>query len=108
MTMTPFSWAQQPVILLLSVGGSPDPILFSVQSLRSEHPEHPLEVVFVCSVDPCPMPSLEQVRGEGLPCRHTRADGTVEAGANLLVQLDITGFDRERHLVCLLYTSRRG
>lgn len=85
--------------LLVTVGGSPDPILFSVQSLRSADPHDPLEVVFVCSVAPCPTPSLPQVVGEGLPCNHPQADGSTVAGANLLLQLDIRNFNEIRHLI---------
>lgn len=85
--------------LFVTVGGSPDPILFSVQALRRADPTDPLEVVFVCSVDPCPTPSLPQVLGEGLPCSHPQADGSTVAGANLMLQLDIRSFDAKRHLI---------
>jgi CRISPR-associated protein (TIGR02710 family) len=87
--------------VLVSVGGSPDPILFSVESLRKEDPGDPPVVVFVCSVDPCPTPSLPQVLGEGFPCRHPQADGSMVEGANLLLQLDIQAFDPSRHLISI-------
>jgi CRISPR-associated protein (TIGR02710 family) len=86
-------------ILLVTVGGSPDPILFAVQALRREEPTSPVEVVFVCSVEPCPRPSLNQVIGEGFPCVHYLPDGRQEVGANLLVQLGISDFNPQRHLV---------
>lgn len=87
--------------LLVTVGGSPDPIIFSVQALRREHPSQPVEVVFICSVDPCPRPSLEQVIGEGFPCEHYLPGGQKDLGANLLVQLGITDYNPERHLIGL-------
>ncbi|MCS5691271.1 TIGR02710 family CRISPR-associated CARF protein [Cyanobium sp. FGCU-6] len=86
-------------ILLVTVGGSPDPIIFAVQALRREQPEQPLEVVFICSVAPCPKPSVEQVTGEGFPCLHYLPDGRQEVGANLLVQLGISDFNPQRHLI---------
>jgi CRISPR-associated protein (TIGR02710 family) len=86
-------------ILLVTVGGSPDPILFAVQALRREQPDQPLEVVFICSVAHCPKPSVEQVVGEGFPCLHYLPDGGQEMGANLLVQLGISDFNPERHLI---------
>jgi len=88
-------------LLLVTVGGSPDPIIFSVQALRREHPSQPMEVVFICSVDPCPRPSLEQVIGEGFPCEHYLPGGQKDLGANLLVQLGITDYNPERHLIGL-------
>jgi len=86
-------------ILLVTVGGSPDPILFAVQTLRREQPEQPLEVVFICSVEPCPKPSVEQVIGGGFPCLHFLPEGRQEMGANLVVQLAISDFNPERHLI---------
>lgn len=86
-------------ILLVTVGGSPDPVIFAVQALRREQVSSPVEVVFICSVKPCPKPSLEQVIGEGFPCLHFLPDGSQQAGANLLRQLEITDFDPDRHLV---------
>lgn len=86
-------------ILLVTVGGSPDPVIFAVQALRREQASSPVEVVFICSVEPCPKPSLEQVIGEGFPCHHFLPDGSQQAGANLLRQLEITDFDPDRHLV---------
>jgi CRISPR-associated protein (TIGR02710 family) len=88
-------------VLLVTVGGSPDPIIFSVQAVRREQPSSPLDVVFICSVDPCPRPSLVQVIGEGFPCEHYLPGGQKELGANLLVQLGITDYNPERHLIGL-------
>jgi CRISPR-associated protein (TIGR02710 family) len=86
-------------LLLVTVGGSPDPVIFAVQALRREQAAIPVEVVFICSVDPCPKPSLEQVIGDGFPCMHFLPDGSQQAGANLLRQLEITDFVPEQHLV---------
>jgi len=86
-------------ILLVTVGGSPDPIIFAVQALRREQPEQPLEVVFICSVPPCPKTSVEQVIGEGFPCQHLLPGGQREIGVNLVVQLAISDFNPERHLI---------
>jgi len=88
-------------VLLVTVGGSPDPIIFSVQALRRQQPSSPMEVVFICSVDPCPRASLEQVIGEGFPCEHYLPGGQKELGANLLIQLGISDYDPERHLIGL-------
>lgn len=62
-------------VLLVTVGGSPEPILHAV---RSHQPD---EVVFVCSAPPCPSPSLELVSGTGM------ADGT-----NLVQELGLSDF----------------
>lgn len=74
-------------VLLVTVGGSPEPILHAV---RSHQPD---EVVFVCSAPPCPSPSLDQVIGEGLPCRHeSPRSGGEEWRPNLVIQLGLTEF----------------
>mgnify|MGYP001810025575 CR=1 FL=1 len=88
-------------ILLVTVGGSPEPILYAVRSLRRELAPSTVEVVFICSVDPCQKPSLPQVVGEGFPCFHMLPDGSKEVGANLLLQLDINRFEPARQLIGL-------
>ena len=46
-------------VLLVTVGGSPEPILNAVES------HQPDELIFICSGPPCRAPSLEQVIGVG-------------------------------------------
>lgn len=82
-------------VLLVTVGGSPEPILHAV---RSHQPD---EVVFVCSAPPCPSPSLEQVIGGGTPCRHLQPDGDVENRPNLVTQLELSGFRQDLQIVPL-------
>jgi CRISPR-associated protein (TIGR02710 family) len=74
-------------VLLVTVGGSPEPILRAVR----EH--QPDEVIFLCSAPPCKAPSLDQVIGPGLPCCHRLADGRQEWRPNLVSQLGLTAFD---------------
>lgn len=82
-------------VLLVTVGGSPEPILHAV---RSHAPDL---VVFVCSAPPCPAPSQEQVIGDGTPCLHTLEDGGREARPNLLQQLQLENFQPGLQLVAL-------
>lgn len=90
-------------ILLVTVGGSPEPIIHAV---RSHAPD---EVVFVCSAPPCPTPSLDQVIGEGSPCRHElpspnddaseAKQPAIEWRPNLVTQLGLMAFRRELQIV---------
>ena len=82
-------------LLLVTVGGTPDPILHAVTS------HQPDRVVFVVSAPPCKAPSLEQVVGAGLPCKRRLADGTEEQLPNLVTQLGLTSFDPNQDLVKL-------
>ncbi|MCT0212424.1 MULTISPECIES: TIGR02710 family CRISPR-associated CARF protein [unclassified Synechococcus] len=82
-------------VLLVTVGGSPEPIL---EAVRLHQPD---QVVFVVSAPPCEAPSLEQVTGGGAPCRHVLEDGSQDDRPNLVTQLALEGFDPERHLVLL-------
>lgn len=79
-------------VLIVSVGGSPDPILKAVELHR------PDQVVFACSAPPCPTPSLDQVIGEGTPCRHGTGD-QVNWRPNLVTQLGLKGFRRDRQII---------
>jgi CRISPR-associated protein (TIGR02710 family) len=74
-------------VLLVTVGGSPEPILQAV------HAHQPDEVIFLCSAPPCEAPSLDQVTGPGLPCCHTLPDGRQERRPNLVSQLELAVFD---------------
>ncbi|MFM8524912.1 MAG: hypothetical protein ACKOCM_04755, partial [Cyanobacteriota bacterium] len=49
------------------------------------------ELIFACSAPPCPRPSLDQVIGEGTPCRH-QLEGCEEWRPNLVTQLGLQGF----------------
>lgn len=80
-------------ILLVTVGGSPEPILAAVAA------HQPDEVIFLCSAPPCEAPSLPQVIGAGTPCSHTRPDGTSEQRPNLVTQLGLAGFRPDLQIV---------
>ncbi|WP_411872053.1 TIGR02710 family CRISPR-associated CARF protein [Vulcanococcus limneticus] len=95
-------------VLLVTVGGSPDPILKAVES------HQPDEVVFICSAPPCKQPSLDQVLGEGTPCRHRvrcPGDGDEtpdpadqnpehwELRPNLVRQLNLQGFRPDLQII---------
>lgn len=82
-------------VLLVTVGGSPAPILQAVESHR------PDELIFICSGPPCRAPSLEQVIGEGTPCVHPAADGTSEWRPNLVTQLGIVDFRSDLQILAL-------
>jgi len=78
-------------VLMVTVGGSPEPI---VQAVQAHQPD---EVVFVCSAPPCTAPSLEQVIGEGTPCRHGENDWR----PNLVNQLQLQGFRADLQLILI-------
>lgn len=79
-------------VLIVSVGGSPDPILKAVEL------HQPDEVIFACSAPPCERPSLDQVVGEGLPCLH-RINGEALQRPNLVTQLGLKGFRPDLQLI---------
>jgi CRISPR-associated protein (TIGR02710 family) len=79
-------------VLIVSVGGSPDPILKAVEL------HQPDEVIFACSAPPCSAPSLEQVIGAGTPCRH-RIEDREELRPNLVTQLALEGFRSDLQLI---------
>lgn len=79
-------------VLILSVGGSPDPILKAVEL------HQPDEVIFACSAPPCLAPSLDQVTGNGTPCRHALQDRE-ELRPNLVTQLGLVGFRPDLQLI---------
>ena len=81
-------------VLIVSVGGSPEPILKAVELHR------PDEVIFACSAPPCEEPSLNQVIGAGTPCLH-RVDGEEIARANLVTQLGLQGFREDLQIISL-------
>ena len=81
-------------VLIVSVGGSPDPILKAVELHR------PDEVIFACSAPPCERPSLDQVIGDGMPCRHS-VDGQEVWRPNLVSQLGLRGFRADLQLIGL-------
>lgn len=79
-------------VLIVTVGGSPEPILKAVEL------HQPDEVIFACSAPPCPTPSLDQVIGEGTPCRHKVGDQE-EMRPNLLTQLGLQGSRPDLQLI---------
>lgn len=81
-------------VLIVTVGGSPEPILKAVELHR------PDEVIFACSAPPCERPSLDQVIGAGTPCLH-RVDGEEIARANLVTQLGLQSFREDLQIIRL-------
>lgn len=81
-------------VLIVTVGGSPDPILKAVEL------HHPDEVIFACSAPPCASPSLDQVIGEGTPCRHW-VNRQEQWRPNLVTQLGLRGFREDLQLIRL-------
>jgi CRISPR-associated protein (TIGR02710 family) len=79
-------------VLIVSVGGSPEPILKAVEL------HQPDELIFTCSAPPCPTPSLDQVIGEGTPCRHS-IDGEDVLRPNLVTQLGLKGFRPDLQII---------
>ena len=79
-------------VLIVSVGGSPDPIFKAVEL------HQPDEVIFACSAPPCSAPSLEQVIGAGTPCCHLIEDNE-ELRPNLVTQLNLEGFRPDLQLI---------
>ncbi|MDI9406964.1 MAG: hypothetical protein QM522_09695 [Chitinophagaceae bacterium] len=79
-------------VLIVSVGGSPEPILKAVEL------HQPDEVIFACSAPPCPTPSLDQVIGDGTPCLHS-VGNLEEARPNLVTQLGLQGFRPDLQLI---------
>lgn len=70
-----------PKILLITVGGSPQPIVTSIESLQ------PDRIIFICSGGA--KGSVTQVTGEGRPCEFRNPDSTVERKANLPTLLQL-------------------
>lgn len=81
-------------VLIVSVGGSPDPILKAVEL------HQPDEVIFACSAPPCERPSVDQVIGEGTPCRHLMNEQE-QWRPNLVTQLDLKGFREDLQIISL-------
>lgn len=78
--------------LVLTVGGSPQPLITSVKTLE------PDRVVFVCSKGP--RSSADQVLGEGNPCEVHQADGKKLRQPNLVKLLGWSEkFDKDRDIV---------
>ena len=73
-------------VLLVTVGGSPDPILEAVKIHK------PDELIFICSAPPCDAPSVSQVIGKGEPCQHYGPNGEPQWRSNLVSQLDLVNF----------------
>ena len=78
-------------ILVVSVGGSHQPIVTAISSLR------PDRVIFVCSDGP--KGSKSQVVGEGTPCEVRKGNEIIERLKNIPTQLKLNGFDPDSDLV---------
>lgn len=79
-------------VLVLTVGGSPQPLITSVNTLK------PDRVVFVCSRGQ--KSSVPQVTGQGTPCEVQEADGKKVRLPNLVTVLRLSGvFDEGRDIV---------
>ncbi len=81
-------------ILLVTVGGSPAPIITAIQRLE------PARVIFICSDGK--KGSKSQVTGTGKPCTIRHPDGAEEKIANLPTHLGIADRFDEDHDVVLL------
>ncbi|MFH7244111.1 MAG: TIGR02710 family CRISPR-associated CARF protein [Spirulina sp.] len=80
-------------LLLITVGGSPAPILTAINSLR------PDRIIFICSDGP--RGSLSQIIGEGTPCE-IRRGAEVDRQPNIPTQLNLGDrFNPETDLVRL-------
>jgi len=78
-------------ILLVTVGGSPRPIITSVKTLKADR------IIFICSSGP--KSSTPQVIGDGKPCKIIKRGKVVEELPNLVTVLNLgEKFDRNRDL----------
>jgi CRISPR-associated protein (TIGR02710 family) len=81
-------------LLLITVGGSPAPILTAIQSLR------PDRTIFICSDGP--RGSVSQIIGEGTPCEVRRGAEVIDRQPNIPTQLGFgERFNPETDLVRL-------
>lgn len=81
-------------ILLITVGGSPSPIITAVQTLK------PDRVIFICSDGP--RGSLSQVTGAGKPCEIRKGAEVIDALPNLPTYLGLGDrFDPDQDIVTL-------
>ncbi|OKH18644.1 TIGR02710 family CRISPR-associated CARF protein [[Limnothrix rosea] IAM M-220] len=80
-------------ILLITVGGSHQPIATSIQSLQ------PNRTIFICSGGQ--RGSISQVTGDGKPCEVRRGAEVLERLPNIPTQLGLSDFDPDRDVVLL-------
>ncbi len=80
-------------VLIVTVGGSPQPIITSVETLKPEH------VVFICSAGP--QGSHSQVIGKGKPCKIRKGGQVVKELPNLPAHLNLDKFDPDNDLVII-------
>ncbi|UBF24355.1 TIGR02710 family CRISPR-associated protein [Kovacikia minuta CCNUW1] len=78
-------------ILLVTVGGSPKPILTTIETLQ------PDRVIFLCSAGS--KGSESQVIGTGTPCEIRQGAEIVERLPNIPTQAKLTQFDPDRDLI---------
>lgn len=80
-------------ILLVTVGGSPQPILTAIETLQPER------TIFFCSDGP--KGSKNMVIGEGTPCKIRQKDQIVAEFPNIPTHLDLTNFQPDTDLVLI-------
>lgn len=68
-------------VLLITVGGSPDPLITAIESLRPER------IIFICSSGQ--RGSVSQIVGEGTPCEIRRGAEVIERRPNIPTQLGL-------------------
>ena len=81
-------------VLIVTVGGSPQPIITSANTLK------PDRIIFICSKGP--KSSKSQVIGKGRPCRIPKEDGSIEELPNLPAVLNLGDrFDPTEDLIII-------
>jgi hypothetical protein len=85
-------------ILLITVGGSHQPIVTAISSLN------PDRVIFLCSDGP--KGSKSQVIGEGKPCEVRRGTEVIDKLPNIPTQVGLGDrFQQDRDLVLIIFQS---
>jgi hypothetical protein len=83
-----------PTILLVTVGGSHQPIVTAIKSLEADH------TIFICSDGS--RGSISQILGAGTPCEVRRGSEVVEKLPNIPIQLGLgDSFNADTDLVRL-------
>lgn len=82
-----------PKILIVTVGGSPQPIITSVKTLK------PDRVIFICSGGK--LGSHSQVTANGKPCKIRKGREVVKEMENLPTCLNLSNFNQEDDLVLI-------
>lgn len=80
-------------VLLITVGGSPKPIITAIRDLEPER------TIFVCSDGP--KGSNSQIVGPGKPCEIRKGSEVIESLPNIPTYLELSNFDPERDLLLI-------